>query len=226
VLQAIKRNFGLKLLALALALTAWAYFHFSAAPSITAHFDQQLSIPIVVSGLRPGLVASYDERTAIVTVEVPRNGPPIKTDQVQAVLDLNEKPDPGIMNLPVKIVAPDLVIKSLSPGSVTLSVDRLETRQIPVSISYAGGNGSLVVDSSRVNPSITTVRGIANDLAKVDVVKVEIPLGTKPGNFDAMVRPVAADGHGNEVANTQVSPNLVRVRARFAASTNSAGVKS
>jgi hypothetical protein len=41
-----------------------------------------------------------------------------------------------------------------------------------------------------------------------------------------MVRPIAADAHGNEVANTQVSPNLVRVRARFAPSTNSAGVKS
>jgi hypothetical protein len=226
VLQAIKRNFGLKVLALALAVTAWAYFHFSAAPSITAHFDQQLTVPIVVSGLRPGLVASYDERMAIVSVEVPRNGPPIKTDQVQAVLDLTDRPDPGIMNLPVKIVAPDLVIKSLSPGSVTLSVDRLETRTVPVSISYAAGNGSLVVDSSTVNPSVTTVRGIANDLAKVDMVKIEIPLGTKPGNFDAMVRPVAADARGNEVANTQVSPNLVRVRARFAASTNSAGVKS
>jgi hypothetical protein len=226
VLTAIKRNFGLKVLALALAVTAWAYFHFSAASSITAHFDQQLSVPIVVSGLRPGLVANYDERIANVTVEVPRNGPPIQTDQVQAVLDLNDRPDPGIMNLPVKIVAPDLVIKSLSPASVTLSVDRLETRTIPVSISYSGGNGSLVVDSSTVNPSVTTVRGTANDLAKVDVVKIEIPLGTKPGNFDAMVRPVAADAHGNEVTATQVSPNLVRVRARFAASTNSAGVKS
>lgn len=226
MLQAIKRNFGLKVLALGLAVTAWAYFHFSAAPSITAHFDQQLSVPIVVSGLRPGLVASYDERTAIVTVEVPRNGPPIKPDQLQAVLDLNDKPEPGIMNLPVKIVAPDLVIKSLSPASVTLSVDRLETRSIPVSITYAGGNGSLVVESSTVNPSVTTVRGIANDLAKVAVVKIEIPLGTKPGSFDAMVRPVAADTLGNEVPNTQVSPNLVRVRARFVPSTNSAGVKS
>lgn len=226
MLQAIKRNFGLKVLALALAVLAWAYFHFSAAPSITAHFDQQLSVPIVVTGLRPGLVASYNERTAIVTVEVPRNGPPIKADQVQAVLDLDDKPEPGIMNLPVKIVAPDLVIRSLSPASVTLSVDRLETRTVPVSISYAGGNGSLVVESSTVNPSVTTVRGIANDLAKVDAVKVDIPLGTKPGTFDAMVRPVAADTSGNEVANIQVSPNLVRVRARFAPSTNSAGVKS
>jgi hypothetical protein len=225
VLQAIRRNFGLKVLALGLAVTAWAYFHFSAAPSITAHFDQQLSVPIVVTGLRPGLIASYSERTAIVTVEVPRNGPPVRPDQVQAVLDLNDKPAPGIMNLPVTVVAPDAVIKSLSPASVTLSVDRLETRTVPVSIDYTGGNGSIVVESSTVDPSATTVRGIASDLARVEAVKIQIPLGTKPGRFDAMLRPVAADALGNEVANTQVSPNLVRVRARFVPSTNSAGVK-
>jgi hypothetical protein len=225
VLQAIRRNFGLKALAFALAITAWAYFHFSAAPSITAHFDQQLSVPIVVTGLRAGLVATgYSDRTAIVTVEVPRNGPPIKPDEVQAVLDLNDHPDPGIVNLPVKIVAPDLVIKSLSPASVTLDVDRLETRLVPVSIAYTGGNGSLVVESTTVNPTLTTVRGIATDLAKVDVVKIEIPMGTKPGDFDAMVRPVASDARGNDVADVAVSPNLVRVRAHFTPSSNSAGV--
>ncbi len=225
MLQAIRRNFGLKILALALAVTAWAYFHFSAAPSITAHFDQQLSVPIVVNGLRPGLVATFDEHSAIVTVEVPRNGPPVKPDQVQAVLDLNDTPGPGIMNLPVKIVAPDLVIKSLSPASVTLSVDRLETRTLPVSISFTGGNGSIVVASAAVSPNVTTVRGIANDLAKVEAVKIELPLGTKPGQFDAMLRPVAADAQGREVTSAQVSPNLVRVRAEFVPSTNSAGVK-
>jgi hypothetical protein len=212
-------------LALALAVTAWAYFHFSAAPSITAHFDQQLSVPIVVSGLRPGLVATFDERSAIVTVEVPRNGPPVKPDQVQAVLDLNDTPGPGIMNLPVKIVAPDLVIKSLSPASVTLSVDRLATRTLPVSIAYTGGTGAIVVASTDVSPTVTTVRGIANDLAKVEAVKIELPLATKPGDFDAMLRPLATDAQGREVANTEVSPNLVRVRAEFVASTNSAGVK-
>jgi hypothetical protein len=212
-------------LALALALTAWAYFHFSAAPSITAHFDQQLSVPIVVNGLRPGLVASFDDRSAIVTVEVPRNGPPIKPDQIRAVLDLNDTPGPGIMNLPVKIVAPDLVIKSLSPGSVTLSVDRLETRALPISIAYTGGNGAIVVASTTVTPAVTTVRGIANDLAKVEAVKIELPLATKPGRFDAMLRPLATDAQGREVAATEVSPNLVRVRAEFVPSTNSAGVK-
>ncbi len=180
----------------------------------------------MVTGLHAGLVATdYSDRSAIVTVEAPRNGPPIKPDQISAVLDLNDRLDPGIINLPVRIVAPDLVIKSLSPASVTLSVDRIDTRSVPVSITYTGGNGSIVVESSTVNPSVTTVRGIASDLANVDAVKIEIPLGTKPGDYDAMVRPVAADARGNDVANVQVSPNLVRVSARFAPSTNSAGVR-
>jgi hypothetical protein len=225
VLLAIRRNFGLKALAVALAITAWAYFHYSAAPSITAHFDQQLSVPIVVTGLHAGFVATdYSDRNAIVTVEVPRNGPPIKPEEISAVLDLNDRSEPGIVNLPVRIVAPDIVIKSLSPASVTLNVDRLETRLVPVSIAYTGGNGSLVVESSTVNPSLTTVRGIASELAKVDAVKIEIPLGTKPGDFDAMVRPVATDTRGADIGDVQVSPNLVRVRAQFAPSTNSAGV--
>jgi hypothetical protein len=212
-------------LAFGLAVTAWAYFHYSAAPSITAHFDQQLSVPIVVTGLHPGLVANFMDRTASVSVEVPRNGPAIKADQVRAVLDLADREEPGIINLPVKIVAPEAVIKSLSPASVTVNLDRLATRTIPVSIAYGGGNGSLVVESSTVNPSQTTVSGIATDLARVEVVKVDIPLGTKPGDFDAMVRPVASDARGGDVSDVQVSPNLVRVRARFAPSTNSAGVK-
>jgi YbbR domain-containing protein len=205
---------------------AWAYFHFSAAPSITAHFDQQLSVPIVVTGLRPGFVANYPEHTAIVTLEAPRNGPPIRSDQVEAVIDLGERDQPGIVNVSVKLVAPDLVVKSLSPSSVTLSLDRLAMRSVPVSISYAGGAGALVVASSAVSPSVTSVRGVANDLAKVELVKVEVPLGTKPGDFDQMMRPIAVDAAGNDVASVQVSPNLVRVQAHFVPSSNSAGVKS
>lgn len=225
MLHVLQKNFGLKVLAFALAVTAWGYFHFSAAPSLTAQFDQQLTVPIVVTGLRAGMVAHYVDRSAVVVVDVPRNGPPIKAEQVQAVLDLNDRLNPGILNLPVKIVAPDLAIKSLSPASVTLTLDRLDARSIPISITYTGGSGALVVDSASVSPAVTTVRGTATDLARVQAVKIEIPLGTKPGNFDAMIRPLAADVRGADVSGVQVSPNLVRVSARFSAATNSAGVK-
>ncbi len=219
MLSIVRRNFPLKAFAFVLAVAAWAYFHFSANPNITARFDQQLSVPIVVTGLRPGYVAHYTDKFALVTIDATRNATPIKPDQVEAVLNLADNPDPGVFNVPVQIIAPNLQIRSLSPASVTLSLDRLEERTVPVSIAYGGDIKNVVVESAGVNPSLITLRGIATDLARVQAVRVQITLPVKAANVDAMIRPVATTATGEEVAAVQLSPNLVRVRARFVLST-------
>jgi len=220
VLTLVRRNFGLKLLSLILAVAAWAYFHFSAAPGITAHFDQQLTVPLVVTGLRPGFVARYTDKTALVTIDLPRNGTEVKSDQVQAVLDLAGHPDPGVFNVPVEIIAPNVQIHSLTPASVTLTLDRLEERTVPVAIDYTGDtHGSVVVESADVNPSMVTIRGTANDLARVNAVRVEIPIPPKSGIIDTMTSPSATDSRAGTIGSVDVSPNLVRVRARFVPST-------
>jgi hypothetical protein len=224
VLSIVRRNFPLKAFAFALALAAWAYFHFSANPNITARFDQQLSVPIVVTGLRPGYVARFADKFAVVTIDATRNSVPVKPDQVEAVLNLAANPDPGVFNVPVQVIAPDLQIRSLAPASVTLSIDRLEERSVPVSIAYNGDIKNIVVDSTTVTPSSITLRGIATDLARVQAVRVEILLPVKATAIDAMIRPAAVSATGDEVNAVQVSPNLVRVRARFIRSTQ-AGVQ-
>jgi hypothetical protein len=220
VLNLLRNNFGLKVLSLALACAAWGYFHLAAAPGTIARFDQTLSIPIVVTGLKTGYQVRFADKVATVVIEVPRNGDAVKSDQVQAVLDLSDLADPGFHNVPVKIVSPDVAVKSLSPASVTLSLDRLEERTVPVSFDYIGDRRGIVVESSEVDPSTTTIRGVAADLARVTGVRVGIPIPGKPQQFDAMIRPTPADARGNEVQNVQVSPNLVRVRARFISPTS------
>ncbi len=217
MLTILRRNFGLKLLSLALAIAAWAYFHFSAAPGITAHFDEQLTVPLVVTGLRPGFVARYTDKTALVTIDLPRNGTDVKSDQVQAVLDLSTHPDP-------EIIAPNVQIHSLTPASVTLTLDRLEERIVPVAIDYTGDtHGSVVVESADVNPSMVTIRGTANDLARVNAVRVEIPIPPKSGAIDTMTSPSATDSRAGSITGVDVSPNLVRVRAKFVPSTGTKG---
>jgi YbbR domain-containing protein len=220
VLNLLRNNFGLKVLSVVLACAAWGYFHLAAAPGTTARFDQTLSIPIVVTGLKTGYQARFVDKVATVVIEVPRNGTAVKSDQVQAVLDLSDLADPGFHNVPVKIVSPDVAVKSLSPASVTLSLDRLAERTVPVSFDYIGDRRGIVVESSEVDPSATTIRGVAADLARVTGVRVGIPIPSKPQQFDAMIRPTPADARGNEVQNVQVSPNLVRVRARFISPTS------
>ncbi len=66
--QIIRKNFGLKVLSLALAIVGWAYFRFASNPVIAAHFDQQISVPIVAANLPVGYIAHFTEKDAVVTV--------------------------------------------------------------------------------------------------------------------------------------------------------------
>ncbi len=220
LLNLLKNNFGLKLFAVCLALTAWGYFHLAAAPGSLAKFDQTLEVPIVVTGLKPGYQARYSEKLATVVIEAPRNGPPVRADQVEAVLDVKDLVDPGDHYVHVNVVSPDLAIKSLSPVSVKISLGRLEERSVPVSFDYVGDRHGIVVESAEVNPPTTTVRGVATDLSKVTSVRVEIPIPNKPKQFDSMIRPTPTGADGGEINDVQISPNLVRVRARFITSTS------
>ncbi|HEY5339470.1 MAG TPA: hypothetical protein VIK27_00460, partial [Candidatus Aquilonibacter sp.] len=71
-MQIIRKNFGLKLLSLVLAIVGWAYFRYAGNPVIAARFDQQLSVPIVVANLPVGYIAHYNDKEAIVTVAAHR----------------------------------------------------------------------------------------------------------------------------------------------------------
>lgn len=217
MLNLLRNNFGLKVLAVCLALAAWGYFHLAAAPGTTARFDQSLAVPIVVTGLKPGYQARYEDKVATIVIETPRNGEGVKRDQVQAVLDVSDVTDAQPHHVAVRLVAPDIAIKSLSPASVIVTVDRLEERTVPVSFDYVGDRRGIVVASASVDPALTTIRGVANELAKVTGVRVEIPIPPKAQQFDAMIRPTPTDASGSEIPTVQVSPNLVRVRATFVA---------
>jgi hypothetical protein len=124
VWQAVRKNFGLKLLALSIAIVAWAYVRFAGNPVIAAHFDQQLSVPIAISGLAPGRDAHLSEKQALVTVAAPHGGAAIKPDQVRAVIDLAEHPV-GVFSAPVAIIAPDVEVKRVEPNTVTVEIDTL-----------------------------------------------------------------------------------------------------
>ncbi len=217
MLNVLRKNFGLKVLAVVLAVTAWAYFHLAAAPGTTARFDQSLAVPIVVTNVRPGYVASFDARTATVVVEAPRNGPDLRPDQFRAVLDAGDLIDPGDHSVHLTIVSPDVPIKSISPGSVIVRLDRIADRTLPIAFDYTGDRRGVVVEGAQVDPPVTTIHGVATDLAKVAAVRVEIPIPAKPQQIDEMIRPTPTSAQGDAIAGVQVSPNLVRVRVRFVA---------
>ena len=219
MLNRLRNNFGLKLLSLTLAVAAWAYFHLAAAPGTVARFDQNLSVPIDVTGARPGYQVTTAEKSVSIVVEVPRNGQTFRTDQFRAVVAAGGRGDPGFHHLPGGIVPSDVAIRSLSPASVIVAVDRIEQRSASVGLDYLGDAHGVVVDSATLYPPTTAIRGVAASLAQVTSMRVAIPIPRRAEDVDEMIAPVPTDANGHEVPGIQVSPNLVRVHVKFVSTT-------
>ena len=217
MLDRLRNNLDLKLLSLAIAVALWAYLRLTPNSLIAARFTQQFNVPIETTGLAADEISRFTEKIAAVAVAVPRDGAPISSDMLRAVLNLEGR-GPGVYNVPVEVIAPKLEIKSLSPASVTLSVERIEARTLSVTLHYTGlVRPGIVLQRADVLPATATMHGATSDLARVASLRVDVPFPGSPANFDAMLRPFATDSHGVELPSISVAPNLLRVRARFVA---------
>src|SRR5438270_1952423 len=125
MLQIVRRNFGLKVASLALAIVGWGYFRYASNPVIAGRFTQQLSVPVTVVNQDPGEIVRFTDRQAVVTILPKRGDAPVKPEEIRAVIDLGKK-GPGIYNVPIQLVAPNVAVQSLSPASVTLTIERNE----------------------------------------------------------------------------------------------------
>jgi YbbR domain-containing protein len=224
-MQIIRKNFGLKVISLTLAIVGWAYVRYVSNPIVAAaRFDQQVSVPIVAVNLPVGYISHFSDKEAVVTVASKHGEAPIKPDEIKAVLDLSNK-GAGIYNVPIELVAPDVVVQSLSPASVTLTIERIDQRTFPVETHYVGApSSSLVVKSNPVmKPESVTVSGPSSLLSQVADVRVDIELPGAPRSLDAMIRPVAVNSLGAEIAGLEVAPDLVRVQTQFV---NGTGAKT
>lgn len=218
-MEILRKNFGLKLLALALALLGWAYFRFASNPLLAARFDQQISVPINVLNVPAGYVAHFAEHEAVITIASQRGQAAVRPDEVKALLDLSGK-SAGAYNVPVQLVAPDVVVQSLSPASVTLTLEAIVAKVFPVAIHYSDRQPGVVVSSVQITPTSATVRGAQSVVSQVASLRLDVAMPQAPRDVDVMVRPVPVDAQGNEVADVQVSPNLIRVQASFVTGTD------
>ncbi len=205
-----RTNFGLKLLSLFLAILGWAYFRFATNPLIAARFDEQFSVPIAAVNVPAGYLARFGEKTAVVTIEPKRGEPAIKPAEIKAVVDLSNRSG-GVYNVPVQLVAPSVAVQSLSPASVTLSIQKLVRREFPLAMHYRNPSGA-IVGSASISPSVVMVSGAADLLSQIAAVRVDVALPADATPVNAMVRPVPVDSAGKALPDLQVAPNLVRVR--------------
>ncbi len=123
-MQIIRKNFTLKLLSVILAVIGWGYIRFANNPVIGAHFNQQLTLPITAINVPSGYAARYTESTATITFPWRRGMPPVNARDAKAVLDLAGR-SAGIYNVPVELLVPNVSVQSLSPATVTITLEKV-----------------------------------------------------------------------------------------------------
>ena len=96
-------------------------------------------------------------------------------------------------------------MQSLSPASVTLTIERLEERAFPIVVHYVGSPAhGVVVNAVRVRPSVATVRAATS--AQISGVHVNVELPSQPEAIDEMAKPIAVDASGGEIAGAWSPP--------------------
>ena len=209
-------NFRTLLLALVLAVSVWI----SAVTSDDPDETQTLrSIPLSVIGQDPSLINIIDPPSTIeVTMRAPHSVWDRLTAQgnsLQATLDLSGLGS-GEYTIPVQLTihvnARPYQIVLVNPTSVTVHLEPLATRTLPVE-PIVSGEPALGYQASRAtkDPRTVTISGPDSIIRQAARAKVIVNLAGVRGSFDQSLRVQIVDENNVQLPEITLSPELVRV---------------
>lgn len=209
VRRRIEHNFLLKLFSLIFAIGLWAFVNLGARDT-----ERALFVPLEIRNLPRNFMLTTSVPDSVdVRVRGPRTllGS-INERRERAVLDLSNvrvgttsfKIDASLLSLPRGVRA-----VRISPEQITLDVDRIAHRTVPVTPTFApGGPSGYRVAESEVRPAMVSVRGPARDVENMKSISTEPIRLTSAAMFEesaALERPTDL---------VQLTPDRVVVRAR------------
>ncbi len=201
----IRRNFGLKVASVVIAIGLWFTFNYLSASQA---YSTTLQVPLSLHGVSPGLVATSNVDVVTVELAGPRSVlERLTPTDFAAYVDCSGK-DAGTMSLGVSVAGPESdKIRSLSPASAIVVLDRFGYRTVPV-ISSDTGVGAVAVD---IEPKSVLVTGGETTLARVMAARVSIEGASASKPVTVTLKPVAVDADFAAVAGVTVVPPSVHV---------------
>lgn len=204
------RIWGLRFLALAIALALWFVLSFERREDTS-----EKVVDASVSYLRPDDLTILDQRQ---TVEITLSGPEdavnrVTSADISAQVDVRgAQPGPLTVSLtPENVSLPSgLRVQSIAPASFTLHIDRQVTRRIPVEARLTGepAAGAVVGDVEVLPPQVDVV-GPQSQIDDLDALPTSpVNLNGHALSFEEVVAVVIPE----DVTVRQVEPARVTVR--------------
>ena len=210
MIDALRNNLGLKFAAVIIAVVLWFTFNYSLNNETT--YSKTLVLPVAVQHIPAGLVATVNVRQ--VTIELAGARPRLDgltPDDFTAFVDAAGK-NVGTFTVDISTrgAATDS-IKSITPSSAELVMDRYGFRVVPVVVRDVAGSPDVQAD---LQPATVTVAGGATAVAAVVAVQTTVALPGPNQSAVMEVRPVAVDAQLAPVAGVTIDPPLVRATIR------------
>lgn len=191
------------------------------------HTDTIYGIPIVFEGEtvmteRKLMITDGKETTVNLTLTGSRADlAKVNKNNITLKVDLNKVYEEGEHNLTYTIVYPGdvpsnaFVEESKYPSTVGITVDRKETKDVPVEIIYIGTiGGEFLVDKENAvldYPEIN-VTGPGSVVDLIDHAYIEVDLDDRSESISESYRYTLCDAEGNPVDVSQVTTNTAEVR--------------
>jgi YbbR domain-containing protein len=216
--EVFRRNLGAKIISVLFAILFWL-FVMNQGFSNTLTGDQTLTIPLVTSGLPQNMVIMT--RLPSVRVRLQAINPSVNIKDLYAEIDLSGGA-PGEHNYAITVnTPPGTKVLDLQPSDVTLKLDTVQEKQLPVEADISGTPADgFQIGTPIIRPSAVNVRGPSSVLSSLNKVYVDVNAAgasntievSRPVTFrDKDGKPIFGPNPSIDILNA--SPNSVDVIA-------------
>lgn len=200
------KNILIKVLSLLFALLVWGYVMMSQNPvrtktveNVTVNFDGESDLiarKLVVCGDREDVLKSI---TVKVDTELTRYAD-LDASDITASISLRGVSGPGIYKIPINAVTTEGNVISFSPGEVTIEVDNLVKKPVPVEISLTGElPAGYWSDEPEVSRSYIDIEGASRDISSITKAVCNIDLTDRTMTYNESTNVELQNSEGEAV---------------------------
>lgn len=210
-LSPLKHNFAYKIAALIMAFLLWCYVYQSQNPLT----EQVFTVPLEPMNISEDLVLR--EQNTNIQLRVQGGKKEIENlaaSDIRAYVELSSL-DAGEHTLSVRADLPDgIQLVSVTPEEMTVNLDRIENKQIPVTFEISGefeSEGNILLDPV-ITPEEVIVYGASTYLDDIETAFVSVDLSTLTTSQTLNLPVQLRDAEGNILTrNVQIEPASVEV---------------
>lgn len=206
--EMLKRNLGYKITSLVLAVLFWLWVTNQQSSAQGLYGDQTYTLPLVLRN-QPSNIIVMTKLPAI-RVRLQGNNPNLNVKDLYAYIDMSGS-TPGEHTFTVKMdPQPQIKILDLQPQSLTLQLDSVQEKTLPVYVNLSGSPADgFQAGDPIVRPQAVNVRGPGTILNVLDKAIVEVSLTGANTAIQSSLPVLFRDKNGRPVYGPDPSVNVL-----------------